>query len=162
MGELHVQSGLLDVRFRRLDQGPRAEFRLDLGIELASRDRSRFRQRLVSLDIEAGLAKLRPRLGELRLRLVERRLERTRVDLEEDVPFEDDASFPVRLPDDVPGNAGLDLRVHESVQRRHPFAIDRRVLLHDCGDFDVRRRRSRRTLVAAGGKEQEIATHRYA
>src|SRR5262249_3436452 len=63
-------------------------------------------------------------------------------------------SFFVILFDDVPGNARLYLRVHVSVQRCHPFAVDRRVPLHDCGDFYDRWRGTRRRFSAASASKK--------
>ena len=95
------------------------------------RDRARFGQWRVTLDIQAGLAELCLGLRQLRLRLIEGRLQRPRIDLKEHVAFPDDGSFPVVLFDDVPGDSRLNLRVHVSVERGHPVAVDRRVALND-------------------------------
>ena len=66
-GPLDVELRLLDIRFARLYHSLRAGVRLDLGIELALRNRARLRQRGVSFDIEAGFAKLRFGLCKLTL-----------------------------------------------------------------------------------------------
>ena len=156
MGPLQVELSLLDIRLGSLHQSLRTEFRLDLRIKLALSDGSRLRQRRVSLDIEPRLAKLRLRLRELALCLIECGLERTRVDLKEYIALSHNRSFFVVLPDDVPGNVRLDLRVYVPVQYCHPFAVDRRVLLHNRGDFyDQWRRNWRRFAAAAAGEEQQ-------
>ena len=69
-----------------------AELRLNLRIELALGDGPCLGQRRVALDIEAGLAELRLSLGQLRLRLIQGRLERPRINLEQHLAFPDDST----------------------------------------------------------------------
>ena len=161
--ELQVELGLLDVRLGRQNRCLGAKLRLNFRIELALRDCARFGQRRVALDIEAGLAELCLRLRQLRLRLIERRLQRPRIDLKEHVAFPYDRSFPVVLLDDVAGDSRLYLRVHVSVQRGHPVAVDRSVALNDRGDFHSGRSRGptplcrRRSHPRSGGRQRASA-----
>ncbi len=158
--ELKVQLGLLDVRLCRQDRCLGATLHLNFGIELALRDCARFGQRRVALDIEAGLAELCLGLRQLRVRLIERRLQRPRIDLKEHVALPYDGTFPVVLFDDVPGDSRLNLRVHVSVERGHPVAVDRGVALNDRGDFHSGRSRgptllwSPRSHPRSGGRQR--------
>src|SRR5713101_345869 len=56
-------------------------------------------------------------------------LERTRINLKENLTLTYKRTFFVRLPDDVSRRLGLNLRVYVAIKRRHPLAEDRDVFL---------------------------------
>ncbi len=88
-------------------------------------------ERSVAVDVNLCELKLRLRLAdgalclaELTLRLRQRGLEGTRVDLEEDLAFLYDGAFAVVLLDEVAGDLRLDVGVDEAVERANPFVGD--------------------------------------
>src|SRR3974390_1622314 len=61
--------------------------------------------------------------------MVEVRLERPWVDFEEYLAFADCRAFFVVLADDVPRDLRANLSIYVAVQRCHPFAVQRHVML---------------------------------
>ena len=139
MREVEIQLRLFDLGLGGLHRGVGRQVRLDVVVQLTLSDRSLFRQRSIPIDVELGLAELRLRLRELCLGLIKHGLKRTRIDLEKDLPLADRRTFFIVLRDEVSGYLRLDLRVVVPVQRRHPFLIDRNVLLDDADDVHLRR-----------------------
>jgi hypothetical protein len=93
-------------------------------------------------------------LRELRLGLIENRLKRTRVDLEQDLAFADGRTFFVFLRDEIAGYLWLDLRVFVPVQRRYPLLIYGNVLLRDGDDVHRDGRLLRSGLVVLASDER--------
>ncbi len=158
-GEAEVQLCGADLRLRRGDGGLVGGERLRFGVELALGDGVRLGERRVALDVDGGELDLRLGLRELALGLVERGLQRTRIDLEEHLALADLAAFAVVLADEVAGDLGLNLRVDEAIGLGDPLAGDGHVLLGG-GDHLNRHRAAgshhgggRRGGVAAGQRE---------
>src|SRR5207247_8381996 len=91
---------------------------------------------LTRADLSLGLAELGLGLQEFGLRLVERRLERSRIDLEQGVAGFHRRALLVILAHEVPADAGADLRVDVPDQRSHVLQGDRHVLLDHGRDPD--------------------------
>ena len=145
--ELQVEFGLLDVGLRRQDQRLRAELRLNFRIELALGRSHEPRPAACRARHRGWPCQAVPLPGPTAPLHDRGRPEGPRIDLEEHLAFPDHRSFPVVLLDDVAGDSRLYLRVHVSVQRGDPVAVDRRVALNDGSDFHGwRRRRGCRAL----------------
>ena len=99
-----------------------------------------------------SLRQLRVRLRQLPLGLrklpaclIQCRLERTRVDLEEKLAFLHESALYVSLVDQIAGHLGLDVRIDQPIQRADPFLVNWYILLNDlyhsnfnwlrCGGF---------------------------
>jgi len=134
--EFQIELRLRDSRPGGGDGGLIAEIRLNGIIELLLADHLLFRQRCQAPDIDLGFAERRFGLAELPLRLVERRLVGSRVDLEHKLAGLDERPFLIRLAEQVAGDARLDLRVDVAHERSDPFGIDRHVPLLDRNDLD--------------------------
>ena len=130
---------------------------LDLGFVLDD-----LRQRLLDLglargDLGLGLAQLRFGQGQSGLGLIHSRLERSRIDLEEQVTALDQRALAIVLADQMAADARADLRVDVADQRPYPLGGDRHVLLDHCLDFDHRgrgRRDGGRVATACGETHQ--------
>ena len=88
-------------------------------------------QRSIALHVDLGEAELRLGLkhlslclGQLAFGLVERGLEGTRIDLEQDLALGHLGAFPIILFDQVAVGLGLDLRVDIAVERADPLIGD--------------------------------------
>ncbi len=98
------------------------------------------------LELRPGLQKLRVGLDELTFGarqiafgLIERRLERPRINLKEQLPFPDKGTLDVVLLHQVTRDLGFDVGVDHPVQGADPFAVDRNGSRFDPGDLDDRR-----------------------
>ena len=70
--------------------------------------------------------------------LVQRRLERRRVNLEEDLPVGNHAAFGIVAADQVAADLSGDSGIDVTLQCAHPVAVNRHVLLLDGDDLDLR------------------------
>src|SRR4029077_10370266 len=102
--ELEVQRRGLERRLRSVDRGAIRKLRVDVGLELALRDRFLCRQWCIAFDIAVRSRELRFCLRELRLRLTHRVLERSRIDFEEHLTLPHLGALLIRAPNQVPGD----------------------------------------------------------
>ena len=121
MREADVQLGCLHRRLGRLDRRLRGVVRADVVVELALGDRALFGQRTVAGEIPLGLRELRAALGEVRLRLGQRALERPPVDFEQHLAFADERAFAVIAFDEIARHLRPNLGVDVAVERRNPL-----------------------------------------
>jgi hypothetical protein len=108
----------------------------------------------VAFDVERGVVELRFCLCELGFRLIEHGLKRTRVDLKEHVVLVNEGAFPKILLDQVPADLRLDLRIHISVERRYPFAMDADIRFDHTYDLYLRGPRRRGLLLGASSAQE--------
>ena len=146
MGEAEVQLGLTYGAARRFDGRFGRAVKLDVVVELALRNRPRLGERAIALDVSRRATLVRDARREVAVRLIERGLERTGVDLEQHFALPDKRAFADSLRDEIPVHARPDLRVAVPVERGDPFAVDGHVSLLHPHHFDDRRRRRRRRL----------------
>ena len=128
---------------------------LECVVELARADRARLRERRVARDVLARRLQDRLSAAQLALRVLERRLVRARVDVEEDLVLLDCGALRVVAREQDPGDLGADLGVDRAFRRALPLAADRHVLLDDLGDDDLDGRRRGRGFLSAGGERGE-------
>ena len=101
------------------------------------------------------------RLLELASGLIENCLIGPRIDLEHKLAGLDERPFLIRLPEQVAGDARLDLCVNIAYERADPFGIDRNVALLDGNDLDVGRFRLGLGLLLAAAERDEKENKRY-
>ena len=125
----------------RLHRGLSLRLLLDIVVELALGDGAGLGQRSIALDVDLGEAELRLGLQHLPLclrqlafGLIERCLEGTRIDLEQDLAFGHLGAFPIILFDQIAVGLGLDLRVDIAVERADPLIGDGHVGWLDLND----------------------------
>src|ERR1700730_10534365 len=161
MGEAEIQLCVFDCRlrgcdgsFRRLDGGFALSFLLRVVVELALGDSACFGERRVAVDVDyrelelrLGLLYLALGLRKLSLGLIKRGLKWAGVNLEQDLTLGNLRAFFVILLYQVSRRLGLNLGVHETVQRPNPFAGQRYVRGLDLNYSDGHRRRR----AASGG-----------
>ena len=109
----------------RLDRCLRGQVGLDVVVQLALGNRSGVCERRIPLHVALGAPQFGLGLRELRLHLRERRLERSRIDLEQHLALPDHGAFPIVAFDQIAGHLRPDLRVDVAVQRCDPLARDR-------------------------------------
>jgi hypothetical protein len=130
---------LLDCGLGSLNSGLSLHSRSRFGVKLALRNGPFLDQGGVAFHIDVGQIELRPCLGQLPFRLVERRLERSGVDFKQHITLVDVGAFLVVLADEIPAHLGLNLGVYVALQGRNPFGVDGHVHLdclhhpHRCG-----------------------------
>src|SRR5262249_44679824 len=130
-----IEFRLFYICFCSLNLRLSCQFPLNLGIELALRNRFCFCQRSISFHIKARFAKLCFHLCLLRFCEIECILKRTRVNFKENLSFFHNRSFNVILLNDVTRNAWLNLCVHKSIECCDVLAVDRCVLLYNRSYF---------------------------
>lgn len=96
-------------------------------------------------ELRVGLIQLPLRLRELAAHLIQRRLERPWIDLEQELAFPNEAAFGIRLADQIAGHLGFDIGVDEPVQRPDPLRVNRHILLRGRHHLHLQWRRSRWT-----------------
>src|SRR4029079_18471359 len=99
----------------------RGEVRLHVVIQLTLGNRSRLGQGRIALHVAFGAPEFGLRLAQLRLDLRERRLERTRVDLEKDLSFADHRALAIVATHEITRYLRAYPRVAEAIQRRYPL-----------------------------------------
>src|SRR6185503_3254710 len=116
-----------------------------------------------SPDVELILPEGGALLSEIAERLVERRLVRPSVDLEEQLARLHERAVRVVLLEQIPLHPRHDLRVHEADRRPDPLAVDRHVLLTDLRHDNRRRWWCRRRAVIAADTDERArdADHLY-
>jgi len=112
-------------------------------------------QRRVTLYVQLGLGELRLVLREFRLGLIQRGLERARINLKQQIALRDLAALRVVLRQQVAGDLRADLRVHVSIQRADPLLEDRHIPRGKRDDLHLRRPRRRRLLLAAPREDRQ-------
>ena len=153
--EPDVELGRLHRGRRGFHGGLRREIGLDVVVELTLRNRALAREGPIALQIALGLAELRLRLGQLRPRLREHRLERPAIDLEEHLALAHHRAFVVVALEQIAGHLRANLRVDVAVERRNPFARQRDPFGCDRDDADLGwRRRRRRGVAGLASREQ--------
>src|SRR6202007_1884738 len=95
-------------------------------------------KRRIALNIQLRLPKLGLSLGKLRLRLIEHRLEWTRIDVEQYLVLADNRAFPVVLLDQISRDLRLDDGVHITVEGCNIFVVNGHILLRDISDLHAR------------------------
>ena len=137
-------------------------------IEVLAADGPLGDQRGVPLDVHLGLAEVGLGLGQAALGLVERRLQRPRVDVEQIVALVHEVAFVVVVRQEVAGDLGPDLRVNVAVEGADPVPVDGHVALGHRGDQHLGRGLGghRFRLLAAGRnhgddrRQRQAAGHR--
>ena len=114
--------------------GPGLQRLLFVIVQLTLRNRPLLGQGGVTAHVDLGepllclsLAELTLRLPELPLRLLQRVLEGSRVNLKQHLPLRNRRSFTVQLPYQVSTHLRLDLCVHKAIQRSDPLSLERNV-----------------------------------
>ena len=155
MGEAKVQLSVFDRSFRGgyrslcgLHGGLSLRLLLNIVVELALGDGTGLGERGIALDVDLGQAELRLGLqhlplclGQLAFGLIERCLEGTRIDLEQDLAFGHLGAFSIILFDQIAVSLGLDLRVDIAVERADPLIGNGHVGGLDLNDRDRQGRR---------------------
>src|SRR6202040_4309134 len=88
-------------------------------------------QRLESLHVAIGFREAGARLFEIRLRLLQLRARLARIDFAEELPARHVAALFVDAPEEVALDFWSDIRVHITLCRADPLAVDRLVVLRD-------------------------------
>jgi hypothetical protein len=161
-GHLNLRPRGFHCSFGRLDLSLRGHVGLGGIVEVLLGDGLLLRERDVAVLVELGLGLIRFRhqdlrlcLRELRLRLralpvglsqsteslIERCLERPRIDFEKQLTLGDERTLGVILFEQVAGNLRLDFRVEKAIERSNPLAVDGDVLLLDRRHLDNGRSR---------------------
>lgn len=115
------------------------QFSLFIGVELALRNGARLRFGNIALHVKGGIAELSFRLRELGLRLIQRRLERPRINLKQDIVFVYVRAFAIILLDEIACDLRLYLRIYVPIECGDPLARNLHVFLYYRRDFDSRR-----------------------
>ena len=153
MGEAKVQLSVFDRSFSGgyrslcgLHRGLGLRLLLNIVVELALGDGTGLGERSIPLDVDLGQTELRLRLkhltlclGQLAFGLIERCLERTRIDLEQDLAFGHLGAFSIILFDQIAVSLGLDLRVDVAVERADPLIGNGHVGWLELNDRDRQR-----------------------
>ena len=98
------------------------------------------------------------RLSQLALCLVESCLERTRIDLKQELALFDECTFLIALFQQVACDLCPDVSIHQAIERADPFMNDRNVLLLNLHDLDLgqsRGWRSQSVLVRMNGSNDQ-------
>ena len=125
--EAEIQLRRFHCRLGRLHSGFGLRLLLDFVVQLAPRNRARFGQWRVAVHVDRRERQLCLGLPELPFGLVQCRLKRTRIDLEQNLALFDLRAFAVILADQISVGLRLDLRVDDS---RRAFPPTRRSPAH--------------------------------
>ncbi len=119
-----------------------------LGVGLLAR--GEFAELCVALQVEIGVGEIGLILRLLGLGLIERCLERARVDLDQRIAFLDELAFPEVDLVDLAVDAGAHQHGIEALHGAEPGQIDRKIGLLDRGDLDRDRGAGRGLLGSLG------------
>ena len=142
--------GKLEIQFRALDRGLRGR---DCGLghqagmlrvnKLLLADGLFLCEGGVALDVEFGFVELGLGLGELAPGLIQCRLERARINVEQQISLFHLSPLPVILRHEIAGDLRANLGVHVTIEGADPLCIKRNIRRLDGHYINIRRRRCR-------------------
>lgn len=149
--ETQIDLRRLDRSLRRLHRRLRAALVLNRVVVLLLADGALLDERRVADDVETLALEGGARAGELSLRLIERRLERARVDAKQQLALFDELAFLVVARDQIARHLRANGGIDESFGGAEPLGDDRDVALGDLDHEHFGRGR----LAGIAGREQD-------
>ncbi len=152
--EFKIQLRLLDLCLRRDRRRFGLQVRLHSVVIFFLADGLVLHQWTVAFYVELRLAQSGLSLGEQTFGLVEHRLERTRVNLKQQIAFLDRVALAIVLGLKIASDLRANLRIHQSVQRTDPFMKDGHIGLRYGGNLHHRRWQRHMGLVLAANEAE--------